>query len=231
MRLYTYSLRFDDGAAPNPFGGVCTLSICKPVIRKSAKAGDWIVGLGPSRAPDGRNLSSHIVYAMLVSRSMSYAEYDRHCQTKLRAKLPDWSAAAPYEHQVGDCLYESLESGEFRQRRGVHNQGNVRVDTGGLNALLAEETFFYFGDRAVPLLERFHPIRHPHQGQKVHRNEPFKDDVVQWMLSGFGLDLRPRILYGSPIHRLAINPGADPGSCGVCSELRIETEADEASIC
>ncbi len=46
MTLYTYFIPFDNGAAPNPFGGICTLAICKPVIRRNAKAGDWVVGTG-----------------------------------------------------------------------------------------------------------------------------------------------------------------------------------------
>ena len=45
-KLFSYVLRFDDGAAPNPFGGICTLTICKPAIRRSASVGDWIIGTG-----------------------------------------------------------------------------------------------------------------------------------------------------------------------------------------
>ena len=46
MKLYTYCLRYDDGAAPNPYWGVCTLVICKPAIRRSAEPGDWVVVFG-----------------------------------------------------------------------------------------------------------------------------------------------------------------------------------------
>ncbi len=38
--LYTYCIPYDDGAAPNPFWGQCTLVICKPRIRKVARPGD-----------------------------------------------------------------------------------------------------------------------------------------------------------------------------------------------
>lgn len=41
-QIYSYVLRYDDGVAPNPYGGVCTLAICKPVIRKKPK---WVIGL------------------------------------------------------------------------------------------------------------------------------------------------------------------------------------------
>jgi len=44
--LYTYCIPYDDGAAPNPYWGICTLVICKPVIRRTAEVGDWIVGTG-----------------------------------------------------------------------------------------------------------------------------------------------------------------------------------------
>jgi hypothetical protein len=44
--LFTYCIPYDDGAAPNPFWGLCTLAICKPSIRRVAKEGDWVVGTG-----------------------------------------------------------------------------------------------------------------------------------------------------------------------------------------
>ena len=45
MKIYIYTVPVDDGAAPNPYGGVCTLAICKPNLRKIAKVDDWIIGL------------------------------------------------------------------------------------------------------------------------------------------------------------------------------------------
>lgn len=38
--LFSYCIRFDDEAAPNPFWSFCVLTICKPVIRRVAKMGD-----------------------------------------------------------------------------------------------------------------------------------------------------------------------------------------------
>ncbi len=51
-RLFSYTIPID-GAAPNPFHGMCSLAICKPAIRRTASSGDWIVGLGPRNAPSG----------------------------------------------------------------------------------------------------------------------------------------------------------------------------------
>jgi hypothetical protein len=52
-KLYSYCIPYDDGAAPNPYWEVCTLVICKPVIRRTARAGDSIVGTGSKKSPVG----------------------------------------------------------------------------------------------------------------------------------------------------------------------------------
>ena len=62
-------------AAPNPFWGICTLVICRPGIRRAAKAGDWIVGTGSSNSPIG-DISDRMVYAMRVSQKITMQEYD-----------------------------------------------------------------------------------------------------------------------------------------------------------
>jgi Nucleotide modification associated domain 2 len=64
-RLFTYTIPMDDGAAPNPFHGMCSLAICKPSIRRVAREGDWVGGLGSRNAPSG-DLGGRLVYAMLV---------------------------------------------------------------------------------------------------------------------------------------------------------------------
>lgn len=230
MNLYSYTVASDDGAAPNPYGGVCTLTICKPVIRRTAKKDDWIVGLGSKNAPGGRDMSRCVIYAMQVSQVMPLAEYDAHCQTSLRAKLPVWDASEPFEHQVGDCLYERDAKGTWSQRPGVHGRGNQLKDLRGKNALLAEENFFYFGDRGVALDERFFSICHPTQGHKVHANNDIKDEVVEWLLGGLGAGYRPRILYGKPVHRHLVRAGLpDGGGCGSCRED--EDDEDPSWIC
>jgi hypothetical protein len=232
MRLFTYALCVDDGAAPNPYGGVCTLTICKPVIRRTAEVGDWILGFGPTDGPEEKNLSDHVVYAMRVSQKLPLAAYDAHCRTGLTAKLPDWSARAPFEHQVGDCIYEPLPGGGFRQRLGVHKAGNMPVDLRGEYSLLAEEVFYYFGDKAVKLPERFASICHPYQGHKVSSNEPFKQEVVRWLLKGLDRDARPRILYGRPMHQKVVVPGSDRPTWGSCATREdIGTVDEGCAIC
>ena len=63
--LFSYCLRYDAGAAPNPFWDICTLTICKPVIRRTAKRGDWVIGIG-SREFKEIYITKSIVYAMEI---------------------------------------------------------------------------------------------------------------------------------------------------------------------
>lgn len=88
----------------------------------------------------------------------------------------------------------------------MHVAINQPIDEGGVNALLAEEVFYYFGEAAVPLPSAtpeldFGRICHPYRGHKVHVNNSIKAEVIAWMEGGFGCDRRPKILYGRPIHR------------------------------
>lgn len=39
MRNFSYKIEHDFGLAPNPFGGYCTLAVCKSSIRSNKGAG------------------------------------------------------------------------------------------------------------------------------------------------------------------------------------------------
>ena len=64
--VFVYTVKYDDGFAPNPFHGVCSLSTCKPDIRKAAQLGDIIIG--KAAAPNGHRL----VFAMEVDEILTY---------------------------------------------------------------------------------------------------------------------------------------------------------------
>jgi hypothetical protein len=104
MTLFSYCLRYDDGAAPNPFWEVCTLSICKPKIRRTAQEGDWVVGLGSKNSPIG-DISTQVVYAMKVTRILPIREYDELCRASLGEKIPDWTNS-DFRRKMGDCIYD-----------------------------------------------------------------------------------------------------------------------------
>lgn len=191
MRLFTYTIRVDDGAAPNPFGGLCTLTICKPAIRRSAQVGDWVAGLGSKNAPSG-DLSGRLVYAMRVTRVLPMEEYDRLALTCWPLKLPDFDNK-DLMRRMGDCIYD-FSTGQPRQRRGVHGPANIARDLRGKNALLSDH-FFYLGNKAIPLPRSLRPILHQTQGHKCLANAPYIDAFLRWIDS---LHLQSGQLYGCP---------------------------------
>jgi len=188
--LYTYCIPFDDGAAPNPFWGTCTLAICKPVIRRTARVGDWVVGTGSRNSPAG-DTAGRVVYAMKVANTMSMADYDAWTQQQLPAKVPAWRSH-DHRRRLGDSLYNfSLDPP--RQRDGVHGAENVATDLSGQNVLLSSH-FFYFGDHAVPLPENLLPIVKQGQGHRSWSNQPYVSDFVKWLEK---LSLAPGV-HGEP---------------------------------
>src|SRR5207302_2938500 len=102
--LFSYCIPYDNGVAPNPFWGRCTLAICKPLIRRYAEVGDWVVGTGSVASPIG-DISGMVVYAMLVTEKMTMKEYDRFTRSKLRRKIPLRNSTNP-RRCCGDSIYD-----------------------------------------------------------------------------------------------------------------------------
>jgi hypothetical protein len=90
MNLFTYCIPYDDGAAPNPFWGLCTLTICKPAIRRTTSVGDWIVGTGSKNVKGHGDLSNKLVYAMKVTDKKTLKDYGLYCKENFPNKMPDW---------------------------------------------------------------------------------------------------------------------------------------------
>lgn len=183
--LYSYVVRYDDGAAPNPYWGTCTLVICKPAIRRKARKGDWIVGLGSKANPTKDDYSGKIVYVMKVTKVMTMEEYDRYTRTKLRDKIPIVAGGNQPPHnskewrsRLGDSIYNFSEKGA-PQRLGVHRRKNRRTDLSGKRALLSKE-FVYFGDQAIPLPPSLKGILHQNQGHRSNLNAHHLPAFLRW---------------------------------------------------
>jgi hypothetical protein len=217
--LYSYCLRYDDGAAPNPYCDVCTLVICKPAIRRVAQPGDWIVGLGSARSPIG-DISGQVVYAMRVTKRMTMSGYDTFCRAHLHGKIPKWRSKEFWK-KVGDCIYDYSAPGSPRIRPSVHDERNRRIDLGGKYALLSEH-FYYFGNHPRPLPEHLRPIIHQTQGHKSRSNAQCADGFVAW-IEGVGLEASG--IYGDP--QLKAEIMADP-ACGTkCSTRDLMEDKDD----
>lgn len=145
-RIYSYVVRYDSGFAPNPFYGYCTLATCKPSIRKGAVIGDWVVGSGSN----GRNVrrGGHLVYAMQVTETMTFDEYE--VDPRFEPKKPYRNGSR--KQSCGDNIYfRSAPAAAWQQRDSFHsrpdgslNPQHVARDT-GVNRVLISNDFVYFG--------------------------------------------------------------------------------------
>jgi hypothetical protein len=167
-RLFSYTVAQDYGSAPNPFWGVCTLTICKPVIRRKAEKEDWVVGLR----------KNSVVYAMRITGKKTLAEYDEYCQVNFPKKIPLWSSK-DFRRQVGDCIYDYSIPASSKLRQSIHVEGNVKTDLGGIYALLSED-FYYFGNCPRLLPAHLQPIIHK-RGHKSNANDKYFDDFIKWI--------------------------------------------------
>jgi hypothetical protein len=205
-RLFTYTIPVDDGAAPNPFHGMCSLAICKPAIRRVAKKGDWVAGLGSKDAPS-RDLSGHVVYAMRVDEVISLKQYDERALTEWPDRIPNLRSADLAE-RLGDCIYD-YSSGQPSQRASVHGPKNIDRDLGGENVLLSWH-FYYWGAKAIELEKNLLPICHQTRGHRSDSNTPYFDEFVGWIE---GLKLKPGQLYGWPDYIIDWPRNAKCGGC------------------
>lgn len=190
--LYSYTIPYDDGAAPNPFWGKLTLAICKPVIRRTADIDDWVVATGSKNAEMG-DLQFKIVYVMKVTNKMSLQEYDDYCKKNLPNKIPDTQNNDTRLH-IGDCIYDFTSEPNGKLRPSVHGFGNRETDLGGENVLLSSH-FYYFGNKPIDLPKEFHRIIKSNQGHKSKSNDAIADSFVSW-IEGKGLTINK--LYGEP---------------------------------
>jgi hypothetical protein len=198
--LFSYCIPYDNGAAPNPFWGRCTLAICKPGIRRVAKQGDWVVGTGSVNSPIG-NVRGKVVYAMRVSQKLTMKEYDRYTQSELHGKIP-LMTSTDHRRRSGDSIYD-FSTPIPSLRPSVHNEKDRSKDLSGAYVLLSNH-FFYFGDQPVALPEALREIVLQGPSHRSRANDPYVDDFVRWIHS---LGYSSAELIGKP----QMNPQA---SCG-----------------
>jgi len=185
MKIYSYVLKIDDGAAPNPFGGVCTLTICKPKIRKLSSVGDWVIGTGSKNAKlsDGstQDFSNCLVYAMKISEKKYLKKYDEWCNENMQIKIPKFNSKNMID-QRGDCIYDFSDFPP-KLRQSVHTEKNRKTDTSGKYSLLSTH-FYYFGEKPIIIPNELKCIIKQNRGHLVKndKNEPeIVNRFLEWI--------------------------------------------------
>jgi hypothetical protein len=164
-QIYYYILRYDDGIAPCVDSGALTLAICKPMIRRTAKEGDWVMGISPKA--HGHKLC----YAAQVTEKINGQEY--YVARRFRKR--------------GDRIY-SFNGSRFQLRNhSVHTEADRGTDLGRYpvykNSVVlrsARGAFWYFGKKAIDIprdqfpalnrrLDRLSQGHRVYHSNKVHR--------------------------------------------------------------
>ncbi len=178
-RIWRYVLAADNGMAPCIDDGMLSLCCCKPVIRRNANEGDWVVGFLPKRF--GRGL---VAWAGCISEVLSLGEYQQRFSARCDAiyQLDENSPLGPIETLIPlrDDYHADPKS---RQR-----------DWRGKNALLFEP-FWYFGGRGVEAPPEIADLAHYFVGQSATRSSPENvETLVSWLssLCSSGVNGTPR---------------------------------------
>jgi hypothetical protein len=195
MAVFMYVVARDFGFAPNPFHGYCTLATCKPVIRRTAKVGDWVIGMG------GQKLNSvgRCIFAMQVTSTLAFNEY--WASPLFRDKRPVRNGSR--RMMVGDNIYSHGADDQWQQLDSHHSRPdgspdpfNIKTDT-STDRVLISDLFFYFGDHApeVPQ-EILESIGYQNlRGHRVFKDEQCRE-LIEWLLSSY-LPLANQVL-GDP---------------------------------
>ncbi|MBI1286081.1 MAG: hypothetical protein GC178_00720 [Flavobacteriales bacterium] len=194
MNVFSYKIEHDFGLAPNPFGGYCTLAVCKPAIRRHShlEIGDWIIGTGSVALGN----IHHLIYAMKVEEKMTLDEYWNDDRFEYKKPVINGTLTQMY----GDNFYHKV-NGDWVQENSAHslasgepNVTHLENDTGGENVLVSQ-TFYYFGNRSVEIPEELQGICS--EGRSYKRN--FSPDLivafVDWLTGNFDIGIS-----GDPIN-------------------------------
>lgn len=149
--LFAYAITRDFGFAPNPFHGVCTLATCKPGIRKSAKVGDWVMGIGGSSLKAQKR---KCVLLMKVTEKMGFQEYWDDNRFSLKRPSRNGSRV----QMLGDNIYHQDETGNWIQEDSHHSNpdgsthhDNLNRDTGSTDQVLISNFYLYLGENALTI--------------------------------------------------------------------------------
>lgn len=178
--VYSYIVTCDRGSAPNPFHRFCTLAICKPDIRRTAKRGDYVIGLAGLEYRNRAPVDWPIVYAMKITKDpMPFDEY--WDDPRFRVKQPKQNAGGV--QRVGDNIYHRDSRGEWIQVPSVHGPCDIRRDTSGKNVLISTD-FIYWGSDGPELPTKLCALRVGRKHKRFRSYIPAEkhvvDDFIEW---------------------------------------------------
>jgi Nucleotide modification associated domain 2 len=160
MKLFSYVMVSDSGFAPNPFDYYCTLACCKPVIRRTASVGDWIIGNGSKRTIGNDKL----IYAMKITEKLDFDSYYHDERFKNRL----------------DNIYFKNNDVWFQKENKHHDEEDMDHDLSGKYVLVSDH-FYNFDKDAISIPERFWEIIKIGPGHKCNFSEDLATEFIAWL--------------------------------------------------
>ena len=141
--IWSYVVAYDEGSAPCVDNNLLTLCICKPLIRRGANIGDWIIGFAKKKI--GQNL---ITYVAEITEKISMEEYFLDSSKRL------------------DKIYNVVDNKMVHYGGDIHNSPrNWKTDINGKYCLISQN-FWYFGKDHRSNPEELYELYYPYVGQK-----------------------------------------------------------------
>lgn len=186
-QLFSYVVRYDSGFAPNPFYDYATLATCKPLIRKAAVVGDWIVGTGS--AAKGADRGARLVHAMKVSETTDFRSY--WADPRFVRKRP--ARRGSKKQSCGDNIYyRSDDDSHWLQLDSFHTtpDGSIKPDhvarDTGTDRILISDDYYYFGGEGPEIPAHFRDPTRYDLCRKVRNRKRLRDtdwiaEFVAWL--------------------------------------------------
>ncbi|HKW87884.1 MAG TPA: hypothetical protein VJN21_03920 [Candidatus Acidoferrales bacterium] len=172
MKLFSYVVEHDDGHAPNPYFGTCTLCRCKyrkhpggrrnvvELAKEAHERGEivWVVGTGGADLRKSAG-NGKLVYAMRVDEVLSRSKYYK--DPRFAEKKP--LASGSYKEQQGDNV---PPHGEFERDE---------------QYVLVSRHFYYFGKNAPDIPPVFPNLEKKGRGFRSRFEDTYIDRFVRWI--------------------------------------------------
>lgn len=180
-----YVVDRDFGFAPNPFHGYCTLATCKPIIRRKAEVGDWVIGMGGSRL----KATGRCIFAMCVTEKLTFDDY--WLSSAFLDKKPVRNGSQ--KMMVGDNIYHfDTGANEWHQADSHHSNADGSINLDNLtrdtqsNIVLISQHFFYFGRQAPSVPSKLlDAIGYKNQRSFRKFEDADASGLIEWLHNSF----------------------------------------------
>lgn len=187
-RLVVYVVASDDGLAPNITGGYCSLTVCKPVVRRVARPlKDWVVGMSTNK-----HGATKLIYSMQVEEKIPFDDFFADERFAAKKPLP--------QNPMGDNF---IKNGHAVLYWGAHHAKPDKMAANlKMPVALCGQNFWYFGKNAPELPKTFHEtklVKGPRRGHKIVDNPQDVNRFYKWLTKHYN----PAI-YGEPRDKKAL---------------------------